>query len=37
MCRDKKRREHEKDVFDKCGDQPKLFCRYINKKLEDKN
>ena len=31
------RRNYEKDIVDKCKDQPKLFYRYVNGKLKNKS
>ena len=35
--RQEERRNYEKDIVDKCKDQPKLFYRYVNGKLKNKS
>ncbi|XP_076062422.1 uncharacterized protein LOC143037755 [Oratosquilla oratoria] len=34
--RREEKRNHEKDIIDKCKEQPKLFYRYVNGKLKNK-
>ena len=31
------KKNYEKDIIDKCKDQPKLFYRYVNRKLKSKH
>ena len=35
VCREEKR-NYEKDIVDKCKDQPKLFYKYVNSKMKHK-
>ena len=35
ICREEKR-NYEKDITDKCKENPKLFYRYVNDKLKNK-